>query len=259
MLEYHRSNPVIGLRNEALVIFAILFFTIPLSGCSTKTPNVNSITPVPCPSIQTPNPSTLIFVPAYGHVYLNGNTVKGASVEAISANETDHISGTTNDTGAYILNLKPDTRYNITATYQGLRHTVWPVYLPGETGSYDINLTTTPQSTIEGSGYSIVNPGPDPLIYDMNDHKRWSGIVIRVTSVKDNTTITALTDNNGNYSLKVEPNIVYNITSASSLQNKFPIPMIHYRNYGGLTEGYFEQIMVGPNETALVDYEIPLP
>ncbi len=83
--------------------------------------------------------------------------------------------------------------------------------------------------------------------------------MISVTSVKDNTTVTAFTDGNGSYSLEVEPDVLYNMTGASSVQNMFPIPMFHYRNDGTLTDGYYDNIMVGPNETALVDYEIPLP
>lgn len=189
-----------------------------------------------------------------GHVYLNGYAISGAHVEAISVNGTDRIATITNDNGAYVLNIKPDIKYNVTATYQELRHTVWPVYLPGETDTYDINLTTTPKSTIEGSRYTKGGPNPE-FFY----HKRWSDVVINATSVKDNITLTALTDSNGSYSLEIEPNVLYNITGASSLQNKYPIPVFYYRNYGGISTGYCNQIMVGPNETALVDYIIYLP
>jgi hypothetical protein len=97
-----------------------------------------------------------------------------------------------------------------------------------------------------------------PEAFKINDHKRWSGVVVTLISVKDNAIITTLTDSNGNYSLEVEPDVLYNMTGASSVNNKYPVPMFHYRNYVGHA-GYFENITVGPNETALVDYEIVLP
>jgi hypothetical protein len=187
-----------------------------------------------------------------GHVYLDGKTVPGALVEAVSADGIDRRNTTTDDAGAYTLRIKTETWYNLTAAYKGLHHTVWPVYMPGESHLYDIGLMARPRSAIEGAGYAWGGHSP------WAGHMIWSGVVVNMTSVKGHSTITALTDRNGYYSLEVEPNVLYNLTGASCLENKYPIPLFHYRN----TDTYFgsdHQLMVGPNETVLIDYEIRLP
>jgi hypothetical protein len=62
--------------------------------------------------------------------------------------------------GAYTLNTNTKTVYNLTPTWQGLSHMVGPVYLPGDINTYDINLTSVPTSTIEGSGYMTGTDNP---------------------------------------------------------------------------------------------------
>jgi hypothetical protein len=252
---------VVKLRNEIFITIVILILVTILCGCIKETPTVNSITPIP--TVQIQNQSSLNTVLIYGHVYLNGEAISNARVEAISANKTDCLYNITNDYGIYTLNIKPDTNYNITASYQGLQHTIWPVYyLPEameETNLFDINLTTIPSSTIDGSGYTL---GSGPLGERYN-HTRWSGFFIDVRSVKDNTTISATTDSNGNYSLTVEPNILYNISGYSRAHDNYPIATFYYRNYIYPFDSYFygnyPQIIVGPNETALINYVIVVP
>lgn len=222
-----------------LIIGAMLF-----SGCIQEGPTES----------HTPTPFTKTII---GHVYLDGHAVGGAIVEAMSANGTDRVNTMTDDKGAYTLNINDDVRYNLTATCLGLRHTVWPLYLPGETNIYNVNLTTKPGSTIEGSGYTI-GPLGNQKLFDTYDHKRWSGIVVTVSSVKDNTTVTTLTDSNGSYYLEVKPNVLYKVAGEYRAGSNFP-PMFHYRNDGALADGYSNTITVGPNETALVDYVFVMP
>lgn len=223
---------VIVLQAIVIIICAAL-----LCGCSQPGPITNCIT---------------------GHVYLDGHAVSGAYVEAASVNGTDRVNTTTDDGGAYTLNINAETKYNLTATWQGLRHIVWPVYLPGDVNTYDINLTSTPTSTIEGSGYTM--GGPKPGMYD---HKRLSGFKMGVTPAHGNTSITTRTDDNGNYTLVVEPNILYNMTGGvggmSPPDYIIPIAVFNYRNDGRIMVGYYDNIIVGPNETALVDYVIYVP
>ncbi len=213
------------------IIFIVLFsFTI-VSGCGQPELKADTIS---------------------GHVYLDGQTAAGVLVEAVSSDGADRRNTTTDVSGAYTLTIKTETWYNLTATYQGLHHTIWPVYLPGESNTYNIILTAGPRSSIEGTGFAWGGHSP------WADHMKWSGVVVNLTSIKNNVTLTALTDSNGRYSLEVEPNVQYNITGASSLENKYPIPIFYYHNYG-VASGYCDQITVGPNETALIDYEIRLP
>ena len=184
-----------------------------------------------------------------GHVYMNGHAISGARVDAISVNGAYSVNTTTDNNGAYTLNINPNTTYNLTATWQGLRHTVWPVYLPGDINTYDINLTSVPTSTIEGSGYEM--GGPDPESFG---HKRVSGLDIYATPVHGNTSIIAYTNNNGNYLITVEPYVSYNLTLGGP--NYSPPIFFTYRNTN-LYAGY--NVTVGPNETAVVDYVIPIP
>jgi hypothetical protein len=59
----------------------------------------------------------------------------------------------TNDSGTFTLNLMPGIWYRVTASFEGLNHTISPVYLPpdskGQDG-YDIILTRTHRSAISG-------------------------------------------------------------------------------------------------------------
>jgi hypothetical protein len=206
------------------------------------------------PANQSQNQSSLETIPAYGSVYLDGKAVSGANVDAVSVDGTDHRSTTTGDNGTYRIYIKPNTRYNITASYRELRHTVWPVYLPGEVDVYNINLTTTPKSTIEGTGY--MTGGPSPGMYE---HKKEAGFVMEAMSTKDGSIVSSITNSNGDYYLEVEPDVLYNLTGAISMENKYPIAMFHYRNNLSWTEGYRPQFIVGHNETVLMDYDVPVP
>lgn len=186
-----------------------------------------------------------------GHVYMDGHAVSGASVEAVSVNGTSRVNTSTDNDGAYTLNINPDTKYNLTTMWQGRRHTVWPVSIPGDVTTYDINLTSMPTSTIEGGGYETGTPDPEKF-----GHKRVSGMKIGVTPIHGNTSITTYTDINGNYILNVEPNVNYNIIVGDDTPNYFTPIFFNYRNSGSL---YGRNITVGSNETVLVDYVIPVP
>ncbi|WP_428982123.1 hypothetical protein [Methanocella conradii] len=166
-------------------------------------------------------------------------------------NGTDHRSTTTDDKGAYVLNIKPATKYNITATYQGLQHTVWPVYLDNKTDTYNVNLTTTPRSTVEGTGYATSADPEHNLTY--------MGIyVIYLKSTRDNTTIFKNINSDGSYSLEVEPNVPYVMTGTVGMNSTPPIIQFYYHNYRPWL-GTHPQITVGSNETVLIDYVVPVP
>ncbi|WP_174591282.1 carboxypeptidase-like regulatory domain-containing protein [Methanocella conradii] len=175
-----------------------------------------------------------------GHVYLDGKAVSGAYVEAVSAYGKDRAYTITDDGGAYVLALDSRTQYNIIATYQGIRHTVWPVLVyDNETGVYDINLTRTPRSALTG-----VAPDNEPWL-------RQSGAVtIEAIPFDGGTPITTNIGPDFSYSLDVEPLVYYNISG------KFRGPD---GNYHDVTFAYrngvtFSGFMLRPNETALADY-----
>jgi hypothetical protein len=173
-----------------------------------------------------------------GHVYLDGKPVSGANVEAVSVYGRNRTSNVTDDEGAYVLGLYTKEQYNVTATYQGLRHTVWPVHLwNGQTGVYDINLTRTPTSTITG----------------VSELQRPGTVTIEAVPVNGDKTFTAVTGNDASYSLDVEPLVYYNISGKFRESNG---------NYHNVTFAYRTGIfcsgfMVRSNETALIDCSIP--
>jgi hypothetical protein len=212
----------------AFFIFISTGIFILLSGCVDLSRNSSTVPPVAC-----------------GYVYLDGNIVSGAIVEAISADGTDHRSNITDDRGAYVLNITPAKIYNITATYQGLRHTVWPVYLDNKTDTYNISLTTAPKSTIEGTGYAVHEGKPFPIDHILNP------IVINfVPTAKNQTTLSGDTGRDGSYSMEVEPNVQYMMSSNISA-------LFYYHNDPAWVRDH--QITIGPNETALVDFDLILP
>lgn len=188
-------------------------------------------------------PSTPTPVSISGHVYLDGKAVSGALVEAVSAYGRNMTSTVTDDNGAYNLGLDSRTQYNITATYQGMRHTVWPVLLyDNETGEYDIHLTRTPRSTMTGAA-----PGNEAWL-------RHPGVVtIEAVPVGGGTPVKATIGPDFNYSLDVEPLVYYDIGGKFHGSDE---------NYYNVTLAYrtgivFSGFMLRPNETALVDYFTP--
>ncbi len=213
---------------EDFAFFIGISTCILLSGCVNLSTNSSTVPPV-----------------ASGYVYLDGNVVSGATVEAISVDGTDHQSNITDDRGAYVLNITPAKMYNITATYQGLRHTVWPVYLDNKTDTYNISLTTTPRSTIEGTGYAVHEGKPFPI-----DHISNTIVVNLVPTAKNHTTCSREVDRDGSYSVEVEPNVQYKMSSNISA-------FFYYHNDPAWVCDH--QITIGPDETALVDFDLILP
>lgn len=186
-------------------------------------------------------PSTPVSIS--GHVYLDGKAVTGASVEAVSANGYNMTSNFTNASGVYILGLGSKLQYNVTATYHGLRHTIWPILLyDNETGVYDINLTRTPTSTIMGIAQGNEGWLQHPGI-----------TTIEAVPVNGGTPITAISGNDTSYSLDVEPIVYYTVSgkfrgSDGNLYNA----SFAYRT-GVFCSGF----MLRSNETALIDYFTP--
>jgi len=204
------------------ILFAIIFIGTALSGCS------QPMLPVTHPSPFLPLSPSMDNIT--GHVYLDGQAVSGAYVDAVSWDGTHDVNTTTCDDGSYTLNVRIETKYNLTASWRGLTHTVWPVYLPDDTNIYDINLTSTPRSTIEGSGITI-GPGGNPELFKIYDHKPARGFRMGVIPVGGNTSITTVTDNTGNYILVVEPNVLYEIRGgpAGMSPPSYIIPVANFR------------------------------
>ena len=212
----------------AFFIYVSIGIFILLSGCVNESTNSSTEPPV-----------------ATGYVYLDGDVIGGATVEAISADGTDHQSNITDDRGAYVLNITPAKIYNITATYQGLRHTVWPVYLDNKTDTYNISLTTAPRSTIEGTGYAFHEGKPFPF-----DHMD-PPVINLVPMAKNYTTLSNYMGRDGSYSMEVYPNLQYTMKVSP------PIASFFYHNYQAWVRDHL--ISIGPNETALIDIEFYLP
>ena len=223
---------------SAFFIIVIAGFFISLCGCV----NESAINESMNSSVEPPV--------ATGFVYLDGDAICGATVESVSVDGTDHKSNNTDGRGAFILNMTPMKIYNVTATYNGLRHTVWPVYLDNKSESYNISLTTTPRSTIEGRGYAFRKGEPFPF-----DHISNSLIISVMPWAENHTTIDAQLSKNGSYSLVVEPNVRYTLVG----KTKLFYPRFYYHNHlAGLQDNDYN-IIVGPNETALIDINYYLP
>lgn len=183
-----------------------------------------------------------------GHVYLNDDVVAGAQITAISANGIYHISNVTDKNGSYVLYLPNETQYNLTASYRGLKHTIWPVVA---SSNYDIYLMETPHSFVMGQGVAIGGlPEADNSKYPFNSES----IVAR--AVNDNDTIVAKVNSNGKYALEVNPNVQYQISG----DGYWPI-WLNYRNrpnntlYGGWSMNF----TLGEDETVLIDFRVIRP
>lgn len=191
---------------------------------------------------QDQNDITQISNEINGHIIYNGSAISDASVEATAVNGTDHVSTTTDADGAYTLKIKPGTTYNVTATHERLRHTIWPVSSGRKHYDYDISLTATPKSLIEGTGYSM--GGPEG--YD--NSRPLTGYRFILTREDGNDTLTTAIQDDWGYSVEVEPGVMYHI------DGYYPNVGFNYRN-----NSIASDVVVGSNETALIDYVIVMP
>ncbi|MDI6896942.1 carboxypeptidase-like regulatory domain-containing protein [Methanocella conradii] len=222
------------MRSKKFAICAIFIYIsigvfLSLSGCV----NTSTVPPV-----------------ASGRVFLDGNVVSGAAIEAVPIDGTGNLYTITDDTGAYTLDLTPAIPYNVTATYQGLRHTIWPVYLDNKSDTFNITLTTIPKSTVEGTGYAT---SAHPEHHNLTA----SNFAINLNSTKDHTVISKLFNKDGSYSVEVEPNVTYEVNGTLGEMGSPPITQFFYHNYKPL--GNRPQITVSSNETVLIDYMVALP
>jgi len=217
-----------------VIIVSVILFT----GCSGESPAANDTTHAltNLSSTMRSNNVSSNTIPVYGHVFFEGRTTSGGPVDAVSRDGSDRVSTYTNESGAYVLNLKSDLSYNVTARYNGRQHTIWPV--KGAMGcDYDINVTILPGSTI--SGGSAQGAGI-------------SGVYVEAMPLTGDLPVTNLTGDNGHYSLNVKPGIVYglNLFCYDAYGDSFSSVKC-YRD-GSLCEN----VTVGQDETALVDYTI---
>ncbi|MGA9141081.1 MAG: carboxypeptidase-like regulatory domain-containing protein [Methanocella sp.] len=213
---------------EALM-FTVIICAIITSGCSNEVPTRYS------------NDTILTD----GHIYLDGEPVAGAQIRAISANGTYRISNVTDGNGTYALYLPNGTQYNLTASYKGLTHTVWPV----AAGTYDINLTKTPRSFIMGQGVTIGGP---PGSKSTNASKE----TIIARPANSNDTITAKVGSDGRYILEVKPGVQYQVRG----DGPWPV-WLNYRNFpnNSLYGGWAMNLTLGQDETILINFRVHLP
>jgi hypothetical protein len=219
-----------GMKELTVAALLIIIAILAIAGC-TQTP----ITPTLIPKIGD---NFLI----HGYVNIDGKTVTGADVEAISADNVYHFENVTNDNGAYVLYLPKNLSFNVSATYQGLQHTVWPVSVGDSDYLYNISITTTPKSFIEGTGYSVGG------YLGYNNSQPLTGFTFNAIQANDNTTFTAVIKDDWSYSLEVKPGVKYHLDRR--------MPDVHFYSRNG---DYMSDVVVGPNETALIDYVVVLP
>ncbi|HEY3274404.1 MAG TPA: hypothetical protein VGJ92_11605 [Methanocella sp.] len=226
----------------SLLIIAIIF----LCGCigTIPTQNNTSSTPTLFPISQRPNIETSSTLPVYGHVYSDNNIVSKANVFAFSNDGEDSLSTITNESGSYILYIKPDMDYKIVVTYGESQHSIWPVYRHNLADGknvyndiidmYDVNLSPINNSAITG------NTGG------------WKYISIDARPVNDSSPITAISDRHGNYSITIKPGVRYALDGKDYYGQVMFIINFHYRN-----KNYFiHEVTADENETVLVDADV---
>jgi hypothetical protein len=148
------------------------------------------------PPVHTPTSP----VPSVGRVYLDNETVRGARVEAVSVDGADRVSATTNDSGIYVLKLEPGVLYRATATYKGLKHTIWPVsetQNPAD-GRNDIHLTPSHKSIIA-------------VAYDDNREYNSTPALIEAIPADGSEPAASVTNGPGWYYLNVKPGVRYGL------------------------------------------------
>lgn len=203
----------------------------------------NVSAPVPAPTPLTA-PAIAGCHPAYGRIYHNGSTLPGAQVEGVSSDGTYRAANVSNSNGTYFLLMPAGSQFNITARLGGMKRTVWPAF-PGY--QYDVNLTATNKSYITGTGRATGGPiGFNSSLYNL------SGTAIVADRGLGYAPLIAFAGNDGRYVLELEPDVMYHVHGATS-----PSTWLYYHNTN--SGGLGIDIMLGPGETALIDYTVVLP
>lgn len=231
------------------MIFVIVIILQFLScGCIQGIPLLNntSSTQTNFSITNRPNSELPDTFPVSGQVLLDDILIKGANIDAVSFDGTDKISTITNDSGIYVLYIKPDICYKVSATYMDHQYTIWPIFLSKWANvsnvnyniddKYKINLTYEMKSRIEGN-------------------TAWDKILVMANPVNNGTPVTAVSGKNGDYFLEVEPNIQYNISAGDYYGQTHFVISPHYHNY---VYGPCYSVKVGPNETVLLDIDTHL-
>jgi len=207
----------------SLLALTAIFCAVIFSGCSSEPQDVNNTT-----SNDT--------LQAFGYVLLGNDSIAGARVVAVSLDGSHVVTTQTTASGIYALNLTPEVWYRVTASFDGLSHTISPVYLPRDsTGNdrYDIILTRTHRSAISGTATA---------------DSPWAGEDVHVQAIPGNGSygfITA-TGADGSYSLDLVPGEYYYVSAYTNYSNA----LVYYRNT--VTSSL---IKPAPDETLLVDYK----
>ena len=216
----------------ALLALIAIFYAVLFSGCSSGPQDVN-------------NTASNDTVPAFGHVYLDNKTVTGARIEAVSLDGSRVVMSRTNASGTYILNLAPGVSYNVTASFDGLNHTITPVYLPQGSkgqGGYDIILSRVHRSAISGAATA------DSLW-------KGKGVYIQAIPYNGSQDFVAVTGEDGSYTLDLVPDEYYYL-SARSYQPDLQEwgGFVYYRNTVAIVK-----VNPRPDETVLIDYKVSIP
>lgn len=242
------------------IALSVVISAILISGCSSENAGTNNTTSMPVTNSEGPTviPGAGTGFTVYGRVYLDGNIVSGAQVEAVSVDGTYRTSNMTDRNGVYHLVLPDGAECNITARYNAQQHTVWPVRVTSGGASFNIYMTTTPKSIIMGKGTAFGGP----YGYDASKFN-FSGLTIEAVPANANATVTAAAGSDGSYYMEVTPGVKYWMNL-----DIMPAVSFEFRNMDrrGMAKGTFGKDMnyslnvtPGRDETSLIDYEIFLP
>lgn len=248
------------MNNENKIrIFIIIIISALMCGCSIFTPQtMNNSSPLPLSTPVTSEIEPLTVLPASGQVFMDGNIIKNAVVEANSIDGIDHLSTITDNNGTYILYLKPSVPYKITARYMGIQHTIWPIIVQEDNifwytdrikqtniglkkNENDIVLTYLPRSEIAG----FVSP---------------HHLSIEATPLNGGPTLSTTNDLNNTYSIEVEPDTEYRLSVKDVYEQFKAFGMIHPR-YIKNPDYFTNNVTLNPiksNETLLVDIRVNL-
>jgi hypothetical protein len=234
-VNYPYDNPgkIIRLNPDEtlLVDMGITFVHPPLSISMWRDPVMGQYDPFKPP----------VQVNISGYVSFNDKPVSGAHVDAFrpQATRDSYISAVTNESGGYTMTVSSRTQYTLLATYNGLSHGIWPVIVQDNTtGVYNINIPWAITSTVAA------------IPTEKQDWLACPGNVIMAVPVDGGKPVTAITADNGSYSLDVEPFTYYDISGKCQAPDGQYYNLSFVYANGVSCKGF----MLRENETAFINY-----